>query len=305
MQEFLFAVNVTAPILLMMLAGSVFKRMNWLSDSFITVSNKLVFNVCLPCILFFSIAAEPITESLDTQLISFAAVSIILATIVLRLVAIPFVEESRRGVFVQGAFRGNMAIVGIAYVLNTFGDDVLARASVYVALMTLLYNILAVWVLRSGDSPWLKGMIKNPLILSVLAGVLWTMLSLPVPQIARTTGGYFAQITLPLALLCTGATLNLKSLNSNRAVVAWAVLAKLVLVPVAITSVALVLGFRGEALGILFLMMATPSAAASYIMAAQMTNHAAMAAEIIALTTVLSLVSVTAGLVVLKTVGWI
>lgn len=303
MSDFLFAVNTTAPILLMMLCGLLFRRINWLTDDFVSNANMLVYKVCLPCILFFSVAGESLNDTFDGPLIAYAAASIVVVTIALQLLAIPLFSADRRGVVVQGAFRGNMAIIGIAYVLNSYGSAALGTTSVYVAVMTLLYNILAVWVLAAGKRGWLKGMLTNPLIIAVVAGLLWSALSLPVPRIASITGGYFAQITLPLALLCTGATLNLKSLSSNRHAVTLAVIGKLIVVPVVITVGAIALDFRNEQLGLLFLMMATPSAAAGYVMAAQMTPHGAMAAEIIALTTFFSVISVTTGLILLRVFG--
>ena len=287
----------------MMLCGLLFRRINWLTDDFVSNANMLVYKVCLPCILFFSVAGESLNDTFDGPLIAYAAGSIIVVTIAVQLLAIPLFSADRRGVVVQGAFRGNMAIIGIAYVLNSYGPAALGTTSVYVAVMTLLYNILAVWVLAAGNRGWLKGMLTNPLIIGVVAGLLWSALSLPVPRIASITGGYFAQITLPLALLCTGATLNLKSLSSNRHAVTLAVIGKLIVVPAVITVGAIALGFRNEQLGLLFLMMATPSAAAGYVMAAQMTRHGAMAAEIIALTTFFSVISVTTGLILLRVFG--
>ena len=78
---------------------------------------------------------------------------------------------------------------------------------------------------------------------------------------------------------------------------------KLVAVPLLFVLAGMALGFRGMDLGILLLMSSAPSAAAGYVMVRAMGGNAALAANIIALTTVGSLFTTSAGIVVLKGMG--
>jgi predicted permease len=219
-----------------------------------------------------------------------------------------------RGVFVQGAFRGNMGIVGLAYCFSAFGDSVVAPASIYLAVMTTLYNVLAVITLTRHQSqsmldpeslharvgPLLASIGKNPLILAIAAGVLVSVVGIDVPRVVLDTGEYLAQMSLPLALVCAGASIRVREFTTSRPLYA-ATLAKLVVVPLCITLGGIALGLRGETLGILYLMSSAPTAAASYPMTLALGGSHHLAAAIIAATAIGSLFSTTLGLFVLRT----
>ena len=224
-----------------------------------------------------------------------------------------FPQHLDHGVIIQGGFRANTAIIALAYVANTYGEPGLALAAMYVAATTILYNIQAVITLTpKGESSGLKAagviaktLTKNPLIIGILLGVLSYSLSLPIPKMVTDAGQYFANMTLPLALLCTGGSLNIGSLRSDKSPAWFATAHKLILAPILITSGALLFGFRGLDLGLVFLMSASPTAAASYVMARAMGGNATLAANIIALTTVFSLFTCTLGIFLLASLNLI
>jgi hypothetical protein len=214
-----------------------------------------------------------------------------------------------RGVVVQGAFRSNMGIVGLAYCANAYGEVGLAAASIYLGPVTILFNVLAVITLNRSLNKHrsvagtLFDIARNPLILGIVLAlpVAWTHVQLP--SILLQSGEYFAQMTLPLALLCTGASLSLKALreDSHNAVIAS--VGKLLIVPFIITLGGYWLGFRDMDLGILFLMTSSPTAAASYIMVRAMSGNAVLAANIIALTTFGSILVASMGVALLRLQG--
>ena len=80
-----------------------------------------------------------------------------------------------KGVFVQGVFRSNMAIMGLAFVQNAYGNAGLPSGAVYVGVVTLLYNVLSVITLsrsgaRAGRRRWLhigRNIVTNPLIVAI------------------------------------------------------------------------------------------------------------------------------------------
>lgn len=305
LSHFAAAVDVTGPILLILALGVWLGRSGFLTPEFIAVGNRLVFTLTLPCLLFLGTAARPLEEILHLPLVGFGTVCTLLTVAVLWLLAPRLVAPDKRGVFVQGAFRGNMAIVGLALCVNAYGPAVLGAAGVYAAILILPYNLLSVLILSTTRAGMLPALLRNPLILGVLGGLAWSALGLPLPALLERSGEYFAQMTLPLALLCTGASLDWRSFKANHRDVVWAAMLKLVVIPAAATLAAAAWGFRGQSLGILYLMMAAPTATASYIMARQMTAHGAMAAEIVVLTTALSPVTVTLGLLPLGYFGLI
>ena len=304
-EQFSFALVITGPIVIILALGLLFRRINLIDDHFIQVGNKIVFNVTLPCMLFFGVISQPIGLSMDSPLIAFASVFTIAVVGFLSLVTPFFIREDKRGVFIQGAFRGNMGIIGIALVLNAYGPEILPKTSIYLAMLTILYNLLSVLVLRSNTQSTFFALLKNPLIIAVLLGLTCSWFGVTLPGFVHKTGQYFAQMTLPLALTCIGGSLRWDSFRANHQDVIWASMVKLLFIPMALAGIAIAWGFRGQELGLLYMMMAAPTASASYVMAQQMSRHGAMAAEIIAMTTIGSFLTITVGITALKYGGYI
>ncbi|MGR5348889.1 AEC family transporter [Vibrio mediterranei] len=307
--QMLFSFSITGPICLMLILGVAFRRIGLINENFIDVASRLVFQVTLPAMLFLSIVTSEHDFSAASEFLTFSMLANILFFLFTYIsVGSVFKCSTDKGVIVQGAFRANTGIIGIAYVANAYGDKGIALAALYVALTTFIYNVQAVVCLTpkgsvsglSAGKIVVKTLTKNPLIISILLGMLFYLLSIPVPAIAVDAGSYFASMTLPLALLCTGGSLDLGSMKKEKAPAWVASSYKLILAPLAITIAAYSYGFRGVELGILFLMNASPVAAASYVMARSMGGNAVLAANIIALTTVLSTVTVTMGVTLLS-----
>ena len=185
----------------------------------------------------------------------------------------------------------------MALTIATYGEAYLAVVGVYVAFVTTVYNVVAVWLLKSQGA--LLNILRNPIILGIVAGAVVSALELHVPQVLSSTGRYLSNMTLPVALICIGASVQLGSLRSHAKLVALAVSVKLILSPIVLLGIGFLLGVDREYFGILFFMAASPTASASYIMARQMTQHGPLAAEIVAVTTVFGVISFTVGIVIL------
>lgn len=311
----LFSLEVTGPIALVVVLGIVFRRVGWVNDAFIQGGSKLVFNVGLPSLLFLNIVGASSATLAGGGIVVFGVVFTGVWFVLLSLMA-PWITPHRdeRGVFVQGSFRGNMGIVGLALTLNAFGQEAALLASVYLAILTLMYNILAVitlsrWSSRTSDvHPVLQGardILRNPLIIAILVAAVIAYLKVPVPEWVLNTGDYFARMTLPLALICVGGSLSWAGFVEAGRVTAWASALKLLLIPFSGVVIAYGLGYRGMELGVFYLMSATPTAAASYVMVRAMGGNANLAASIIATSTVLSLITTSMGLVVLRALDWV
>jgi predicted permease len=309
MDQLLFSASITGPIFLMLVLGVILKRVGLLNDNFIEVASKLVFQVTLPAMLFLSIVGSEHDFAAGSAFVGYGLMANIVFFIFTTISARLFFKHSKdQGVIVQGGFRANTAIIALAYVANTYGDEGVALAALYVAATTVLYNIQAVIALspKGQDSKSqaakviVKTLTKNPLIIAILLGVAVYWLSLPIPEMVTDAGQYFANMTLPLALLCTGGSLDVRALRHEQGPSWFATSYKLVIGPLFITLGAYLFGFTGMELGILFFMNAAPTAAASYVMARSMGGNPRLAANIIALTTVLSVFSCTLGIFVLS-----
>lgn len=305
-----FAFSVTGPIFVILLLGIGLSRIGLITDAFVDVGSRLVFNVTLPSLLFISISKTNIEESANFSLIGYALVGTVVAYLLLEALAGTLVRPREdRGVVVQGAFRSNMGIVGLAYCVNAYGDRGLAAASIYLGLVTILLNVLAVITLNRslGKHRSIQGTLfaiaRNPLIIGILLALPVAWARIELPGVLLHTGGYFAQMTLPLALLCTGASLSLKPVRDELRNAVLATAGKLLLVPTLLTVGGYLVGFRGIDLGILFLMSSAPTAAASYVMARSMGGNAGLAANIIAYTTLGSMAVTSLGVAWLRGQG--
>lgn len=311
MTEFLavlsFSFSVTGPIFIILALGIWLRRTGMLNDGFIEGGSRIVFSIGLPAVLFLSIAKTEFGEATNLGLIAFGLIGTFLVFLLLEWVAARWVEPAEdRGVVVQGGFRSNMGIIGLAYCVNAYGDAGLVAAALYLGLVTILFNVLAVVTLsrslhrRQGVGRMVKGIVTNPLIIGIVLALPVSWLQIPLPKVAVQSAQYFADLTLPLALLCTGATLNFRSLRLEMSNTLLAASSKLVLVPLLFALGGIVVGFRGVDLGVLLLMSSAPTAAASYVMVRAMGGNAVLAANIIALTTLGSILCTSIGIVVLK-----
>ncbi|PLX71557.1 MAG: transporter [Azoarcus sp.] len=311
MTEFLevlsFSFSVTGPIFIILALGIWLRRTGMLNDGFIEGGSRIVFSIGLPAVLFLSIAKTEFGEATNLGLIAFGLIGTFLVFLLLEWVTARWVEPAEdRGVVVQGGFRSNMGIIGLAYCVNAYGDAGLVAAALYLGLVTILFNVLAVVTLsrslhrRQGTGRMVKGIVTNPLIIGIVLALPVSWLQIPLPKVAVQSAQYFADLTLPLALLCTGATLNFRSLRLEMSNTLLAASSKLVLVPLLFALGGIVVGFRGVDLGVLLLMSSAPTAAASYVMVRAMGGNAVLAANIIALTTLGSILCTSIGIVVLK-----
>jgi len=303
-----YSFSITGPIFIMLGLGIALKRWGLIEDRFIETGSKLVFTVTLPALLFLSVVKADLQQVGNVNLFLFAIIANTLTYLIFEVLAHWLIKnKSETGVVVQGAFRANTGIIGLAYVSNAFGETGLVVGSLYVAVITVLYNILAVITLTRSSlgsqslsiGYLLRSIVKNPLIISICAAVPFSLLQIDIPTAFLTSGRYFADMTLPLALLCTGASLDLKQLRQDSSNANFSACGRLIIAPLLITLLGYLLGFRDLELGIIFLMSAAPTAAASYVMARSMGANAKLAANVIAMTTLGSLFTCSLGITLL------
>ncbi|MGH1471341.1 MAG: AEC family transporter [Cellvibrionaceae bacterium] len=307
-----FALGITAPIFLLVILGIGLRRIHLIDDHFIHSASALVFNIGLPTLLFINIAQTSLSNVINIKLIIVGLFSTLIIFILLFIFASFFVKNKKdRGVFIQGGFRGNLGIVGLAFCLNAYGDQGAATISIYMAILTILYNILSVGILTKTltddhDTRVLKkitvNILKNPIVISIFLALLFSFFNLHLNPILKQTGSYVSDLTLPLALICIGGSISLKELRLSSFTATMTTIAKLLIAPIIMIGIALPFNFSKMELGIVFLMAAAPTATASYIMVQAMKGNGTLAANIVVMTTLGSIVSVSVGIIVLR--GW-
>jgi predicted permease len=142
--------------------------------------------------------------------------------------------------------------------------------------------------------------VRNPLIIGISAGVCLAVSGVPVPGVVRSVGSGLSTFFLPLVLVCIGASMNISRLYQAGSLTWEASLWRLCVAPCIGVMVALLLGVRDEQLGVLFLLLASPVAASSHVMVVAARGDGTLAANIVVLTTLLSIVTITLGFFLLS-----
>lgn len=303
---FIFSVSVTTPIFLMVALGAVLRRVGMIDEAFINTASRLVFTLGLPVLLFIASATTDYGATADARTVLSVVGACILVFILSFFTADWFVAKQERGILIQAAFRGNLVIIGLAYCANAYGESGVAMAALPIAVTILIYNVLSVYVLnrdlksQSGFQGLFQGLITNPLIIGIAAGLIYGGLGLSLPDPVHRAGNYLGNMSLPLALLCVGGSLQLSALRrlggGTLAASAW----KLLLSPLIGVGLALWLGLSGEALGVVFLLSAAPTATVSFVMVRALHGNAQLAANMVVQSTLFGLVTITLGLWLLQ-----
>lgn len=316
MENFIYSVDATFPIFLVMVIGYILKQIGMLNDNFVTVANRFNFKVTLPFMLFRDISGVDIRAVFDIRYVLFCAlVSTACFWIIWGGVRLFLKDQSMRGAFVQASFRSSAAVMGLAFIQNMYGSSAMGPLMIVSAVP--LYNIFSVIVLtfegaRSGEvDPKQKikaaciNIAKNPIILGILTGLIVGLLGIDFPVIVDKTVNSVAQMATPLALITIGAGFEgRKALAKIRPTIAASMI-KLVIQPLIFLPVAAWMGFRGEQMIAILIMLASPTTPSCYIMAKNMDNDGVLTASVIVMTTLLAAFTLTGWIFILKTVGLI
>ncbi|MFT5691958.1 MAG: putative permease [Oceanicoccus sp.] len=307
---FYSSIAVTGPIFMAVLTGAFLRAFNLITDKFVEKLSTVVYWFILPATLFFgSLKLDPNSDLTSPYLL--AGVLVTLLTIILsyfyaRWRKVPF---QHIGIFVQGAYRSNLGLVGLSLTIQAFGETGLSIATLPVAIWTVTYNILAVVILnvtlnqKQSVTSILKSLIRNPLIIAIVLGALVSYSRVEIPPAILTSGSFLAKFCLLFALLSVGATLNLAHLRNNYREALEASIWKLLITPVISIAIALSMGISGMQLTIFFFLLSGPTATSSFLMVAAAGGNRELAADIVTLTTLTFPITITAGLLVLQATG--
>lgn len=316
MDDLLFCLNATVPVFALILLGRLLRGRHFFAPSTLADLDKLAFRVLLPVLLFRDIAAGRITEQFDAGFFFFCAgITTVYFFAIWFGAARLLPDQSMVGAFTQGAFRGSQAILGVAFVRNLYGNAGLVPLMIVASVP--LYNIFSVLVLTvtapAGQTldhgamlrRTVKGIVANPIILGILAGLPFSLLQVTFPPMLSKGLDLLAGCATPLALISIGAGFEgakaLKKIGPTCA----ATFIKLILLPAVFLPVAAWLGFRDQAMVALVILCGAPSTVSGYVMAKNMGGDHVLAASIVMLSTALSAVTLTAILFILRTAGLI
>lgn len=313
--NFIFSVNATIPIFLIILMGYILRRIDFLTDEFANVANKYVFSVALPVMLFSDISGTNIRQDMDVKFFFFCLiVTIVMFFAVWGIAGLTIKDKSMIGAFTQGAARGSAAILGVAFVENICGE--IGMTPLMIVAAVPFFNILSVIILvfnsnerENKDYGRIKSscinIAKNPIIIGILLGLLASLVRLDIPAIPMKTIDYISRTATPIALIAVGAGFDTKQALTRMKPALWASFIKLIGLPMIFLPIAYQIGFAPSEMVAILVMLAAPTTVSSYVMAKSMGNDEVLTSNIIVLTTLISSITLTIWVFVLKSLGCI
>lgn len=313
-ENLIFSLNATVPVFLMMVLGYLLHKIGWMDDEFASKMNRFVFRVPLPVLLFGDLAAVDFAQVWNMKFVSFCFGVTVISIAVSAGISFLWKDRSIQGEFIQASYRSSAAILGIAFIQNIYGTAEMAPLMIIGSVP--LYNVMAVLVLslfkpgqRGLDRDVMKttlwGIATNPIILGIAAGLLWSALRLPIPQIMGKMISSVGGVTTPMGLMAMGAAFDLRRAFAEVKPAVTAALIKLIGFCAVFLPAAVRLGFREEELVAILVMLGSATTVTCFVMAKNMGHEGVLSSSVVMLTTLFSAFTLTGWLYLLRSMGLI
>ena len=318
-ENLVYCLNATIPIFLLMILGAFLKRVRIFDDKIASKLNGYVFKIALPVMLFEDLSQADFFSVWDGKFVLYSFLATAASIIIAIAASLIIKERPVRGEFIQGSYRSSVALLGAAFLQNIYGRA--EAVSLLLIGAVPLYNVAAVTALAvtasenpgenagksegSRTAKTIKGIVTNPIILSILIGLVWSLIKIPQPVIMKKVVSSVSVTATPLGLMALGASFKWENTSGHWKQVFAATALKLGGFVALFVPVAIALGFRDDKLVAALAMLASPATVSGYVMARNLGHEGTVSAGIIMLSTLLSAFTLTAWLYVLKSMGLI
>lgn len=284
------------PLFLMMVVGYIIRLTGVMNDTTAWQTNKAIFTVFLSMLVFENIYKTEVQASLNSWLLIYVVAAVMLQfSVSLCIVILTEHDNSKRGVMLQGMFRGNFVLYGIPVCTALFGSDAAGSVAVLVAIIVPMYNVLSVIALEifNGGRPnllkTLLGIITNPIILATVAAILCNTLNINLPGAVTTTVSNLASIATPLAFVILGSSFAFKEIAACVKDLCVTLVIKLLFFPALLLGLAVLLGFRDSSLAAVLVIFTSPIAVSSFCMAQHMGGDDRLADHLVVFSSLFSI----------------
>lgn len=309
MENLIFSLNATVPVFLMMVLGLLFRKIGWIDEAFASKMNQFVFLVPLPVLVFEDLATVDFAEVWDTRFVLFCFVTTVICIGIAAGVSCMEKDKAIRGEFIQVSYRSSAALLGVALIQNIYGDAGMAPLMIIGSVP--IYNIMAVVVLsffhpeRKGLNAavlkkTMKGIVTNPIILAIAAGLFWSALRVPMPPILQKTVSGIGGMATPMGLMAMGAAFDLKKAFAKAKPAAAATFIKLIGFCAIFLPIAVAFGFRESELVAILVMLGSATTVSCFVMAKNMGHDGVLTSSVVMLTTLFSGFTLTGWICVLR-----
>lgn len=312
MENLIFSLNATVPIFLLMAAGYGLKKIGLIDDVFASKMNKFVFLVPLPVLLFEDLSTVDFSRVWNMKFVFFCFAVTLACILIAAAISFLWKDKNIQGEFIQASYRSSAALLGIAFIQNIYGSAGMAPLMIIGSVP--LYNIMAVVVLsffqperkKLDRKLWiqtLKGIVTNPIILGIAAGLVWSALRIPMPFILEKTVSDIGATATPLGLMAMGASFDLRKAFEKAGPAVTAAFMKLIFFAAVFLPLAVRAGFRKEELVAILVMLSSATTVSCFVMARNMGHEGVLTSSVVMLTTLLSAFTLTGWLYLLRTLG--
>ncbi len=285
------------PVFLIIICGYGLKKSKFPGDNFWPGAEQIVYYILFPALLFSSSAgASWEFFSVASMVWAILATMFVMSGLLLLLRPRLTKKDASFTSIFQGSIRFT-SYIGLAAAFSLFGDEGLYLAAVLITVLIPLVNVLSVMVLvryggQKGGWYWIfTTVIKNPLIIACLAGMLVNLLGWQLPAIVENMTTILGRGSLPLGLLAVGGSLDFSSIKKTGLEIVYACLLKLILLPLLMWLTCTLLGVDNLSTAIAVLFAALPGSPLSYVLAKQLGGDTKLMSSIIAVQTGVSMIS--------------
>ena len=301
------ALKTTFPLLFTMAIGYTAKIVGVFGKAEVSAINKLLYWILLPILLFNSVYQPELYTLQNIKLLFFsvAATGVVIIGSFL-LVPLFIKDRSKIGVVIQALIRGNVLYFGIPVISTLLGDSKVGLISIVLVALVPMYNVFGVIALGKYTSVEsdLKAvgrqLVRNPLIIAVVLGILCVVLGVKVPELMMQPLVKVSKAATPTALILLGAAVELSFTKESLLMIFSTVTFKLVVIPFVVVGSAIMLGFSSDEVVTVFAVFAAPTAVASYSLAREMEGDYDLAGQIVFLSTIVSVATIFVGTVILQ-----
>jgi len=299
----------------MMVFGWFVNKVNLLDEHSTKKINQFVFKTLLPALLFMDLSTADFKSVWDTKFVLFCFLATLGSITIACLISLIHKDKTERGEIIQASYRSSAAILGIAFVKNIYGEATMAALMIVGTVP--LYNIIAVITLsitspdkdKSDKKALLKKTAKevatNPIILGILAGIIWSVCRIPQPVILSKSISYLGNMATPLSLIALGASFKIGDAKEKMKTAFGITFIKLILFCIIFLPIAVLMGFRNEKLIAILVMLGSATTGSCFVMAKNMNHNGTITSCSVMLTTLFSAFTLTAWLFILKTLQYI
>ena len=284
------------PDFTLILFGYLVCRYTALNRSVWQPVESLVYYLLFPVLLFQSIVRSPVDIGAASGLIGAGLLSG-LAGIALAY-SLPHwpwfgkrLDVRDHAASAQVAFRFN-SFIGLAIAERLAGAQGLLMIAVLIGVCVPLFNVAAVWPMaRHGHHSFARELLRNPLIVATVSGLVANLLGFTIPEWALPTVSRVSSASLALGLMAAGAGLQFGLLTRGKTLSACVLAIRHVVQPLVAFAMSRLFALDAVQTTVLLAFSALPTASTCYVLAARMGYNGPYVAGLVTLSTLLGVVS--------------